>query len=98
MPRAISPNKANGSPLLTAKSLDMTVYEKENVTLVCNALGDTPPYVAWIHNGHVIQNRTSNTQLVLQAVHVDSSGMYVCQANNQNGEVRQGIHVEVKSK
>lgn len=77
----------------------MTAKEGDNAVLACEVEGNPAPLVTWIApNGTVIQNRTSDTNLTLEIVFRNSSGMYVCNATNMLGTDAKGVYLDVQCK
>ena len=72
--------------VLPAEGANVTVVEGSHVTLPCTAEGNPTPHVVWIApNGTVLQNRTTDTNLMLPNVSRHSSGTYQCNATNKLG-------------
>ena len=88
---------SRGSPKIINKFLqDTEVYEHEDVTLQCRAVGDVIISVAWMHKGRVLQNRTTNTDLNIGRVGRTDSGDYRCEVTNSDGSDVDRMHLEVK--
>ena len=67
-------------------SANVTVVEGSTAVLVCKAEGYPTPHVAWIaSNGTILQNRTTDTNLIFTNVSRNSSGTYRCNASNELG-------------
>ena len=66
---------------------DRTFYSGRLAVLPCEAYGNPTPYVAWVVNGVVLQNRTTDTDLVLTVnLTKGSSQKYECYATNIHGK------------
>ena len=67
-------------------SANVTAVEGSTAVLVCKAEGSPTPHVTWISpNGTVLQNRTTDTNLIFTNVSRHSSGTYRCNASNELG-------------
>ena len=67
-------------------SANVTVVEGSTAVLVCKAEGYPTPHLTWIApNGTVLQNRTTDTNLIFTNVSRHSSGTYRCNASNELG-------------
>ena len=67
-------------------SANVRVVEGSTAVLVCKAEGYPTPHVTWIApNGTVLQNRTTDTNLIFTNVSRHSSGTYRCNASNELG-------------
>jgi len=73
-----------GSPVFTNQqdTSYITVYKNQDVTLKCEAVGDTPITITWAHKGQVLQSKTSDTHLTLTGVTKEREGFYNCSASN----------------
>ena len=77
-------------PEITAQPQNMTLTERENVTLSCNATGNPAPSISWTKDGSAanslrISLSLDNKQLTITNVSRDDSGDYRCVANNSIG-------------
>ena len=77
-------------PEITAQPQSMTLTERENVTLSCNATGNPAPSISWTKDGSAgnslrISLSLDNKQLTITNVSRDDSGDYRCVANNSIG-------------
>ena len=67
-------------------SANVRAVEGSTAVLVCKAEGYPTPHVTWISpNGTVLQNRTTDTNLIFTNVSRHSSGTYRCNASNELG-------------
>ena len=67
-------------------SANVRAVEGSTAVLVCKAEGYPTPHVTWIApNGTVLQNRTTDTNLIFTNVSRHSSGTYRCNASNELG-------------
>ena len=67
-------------------SANVRAVESSTAVLVCKAEGYPTPHVTWISpNGTVLQNRTTDTNLIFTNVSRHSSGTYRCNASNELG-------------
>ena len=82
--------------VLSAEGANVTVVEGSNVTLPCTAEGNPTPHVAWIApNGTVLQNRTTDTNLMLKSVSRHCRGSYQCVAANELGSTTVKVNLVV---
>ena len=73
-------------PEITSRSQrEVTVLEGHVLYLKCEATGIPPPIITWRRNGHVIQNRTTQTNYIRENVTTAAEGVYECQASNPIG-------------
>ena len=81
---------------MVGSSADVTVVEGSTVVLVCTAEGNPTPHVAWIApNGTVLQNRTTDTNLMLKSVSRHCRGSYQCVAANERGSATVKVNLVV---
>lgn len=74
----------------------MTVTEKHNVTLPCEAVGFPPPVITWYKNGHVIEEMPQKKgHLELKDIKFDDRGTYTCSAENLLGRALLSVNVTV---
>lgn len=70
-------------------SYSVTLYEGDQVVLPCHAYGYPQPYIAWVSNGVVLQNRSSDqdTNLVIDVNGTKGTiTKYECYASNAHGK------------
>ena len=77
-------------PEITAQPQNMTLAERKNVTLSCNATGNPAPSILWTKDGSAVNSprinlSLDNKQLTITNVSRDDSGDYQCVANNSIG-------------
>jgi hypothetical protein len=89
-----------GAPVFTNQdsSPNIVVYNKQDITLQCEAVGDLPITVAWSYKGSIIQSRTTNTHLNIQSVKTSHEGIYTCNATNALGSNTKTLHLKVKGR
>ncbi|KAK3743988.1 hypothetical protein QZH41_010800, partial [Actinostola sp. cb2023] len=87
-----------GSPVFANQDSPsyITVYKNQDVTLKCEAVGDTPITITWIHKGQVLQSKTSQTDLTLINVTHAQQGFYNCSATNTRATNTKILYLHVK--
>ncbi|XP_074545798.1 protein turtle homolog B [Halichoeres trimaculatus] len=67
------------------------------LSLTCAAEGNPAPSITWVKDGGVIQrNKYQAGALSLQAVSMQSAGLYSCHASNSEGNVTRVTRVKIK--
>ena len=85
-------------PEITSRSQsEVTALEGHVLYLKCEATGIPPPIVTWRRNGHVIQNRTTQTNYIRQNVTTAAEGVYECEASNSIGTDSYMVVVKIKT-
>lgn len=89
-----------GAPVFTNQGSSPYIFALKNqdVTLQCEAVGALPITIAWSYKGSIIQSRTSNTNLDIQAVTPSQEGFYTCTATNALGSSNKTVHLKLKSR
>ncbi|XP_078366166.1 uncharacterized protein LOC144650378 isoform X2 [Oculina patagonica] len=83
-------------PYFIAKPSPVTVQEKKNVTLPCEAIGFPQPVITWSKNGHVIEEMEQKKgHLALKDIQFEDRGIYTCTAENLLGRVELSVNVTV---
>lgn len=78
---------------------NQTAREGNDISLVCAAEGNPSPRVIWIApNGTVLQDRTSDTNLMLPNVSRHRSGKYLCSVTNRVGSDSKIVYLDVLCK
>lgn len=87
-----------GSPVFTNLKSPryITAYKNQDVTLKCDAVGDTPITITWSHQGNVLQSKTNGTDLILSKVNSKNEGFYNCKATNTAGANNKDLYLRVK--
>ena len=70
-------------------SKTVTLYEGSETVLLCHSYGYPKPYIAWLSNGLLLQNRSSDqdTNLVVKANGtIGTTTEYQCYATNPHGK------------
>ena len=80
---------------LTKPSPDVTVLEKDNVTLPCKVAGYPQPVITWYKDDHVIQGERRQF-LKINEIQFEDRGNYTCTAENLLGTARLTFNVTVK--
>ena len=85
-------------PEITSRSQsEVTALEGHVLYLKCEATGIPPPIVTWRRNGHVIQNRTTQTNYIRENVTTVAEGVYECEASNSIGTDSYMVVVKIKT-
>ena len=76
----------------------VTVREKQNVTLPCNATGFPQPTITCYRNGHVIEEkqRVKAGYLEITEIQSEDRGNYTCTAENLLGRDQFSINLIVQ--
>lgn len=80
---------------LAKPSPDVTVLERDNVTLPCKVAGYPQPVITWYKNDDVIQGEGSQF-LKIKEIQFEDRGNYTCTAENLLGTARLSFKVTVK--
>lgn len=86
-----------GVPSITIYKSSMNVVSGDQVYLHCNADGYPQPYVAWIKNGVVLQNSSTNYFYHIASITTSQAGIYTCRATNEGGSVAHALNVTVST-
>lgn len=74
----------------------MKVYKDRPTVLPCHAYGNPKPFVAWLTDGVILQNRTTDTDLLLTTnLTRGSTKKYECYATNIHGKDYYDVTVEI---
>ena len=78
-------------PEITKHPQNVTVTERNNVTLTCNATGNPEPQFSWykventVKRNNRINVSAENSHLTITDVNREDSGEYLCVAHNEIG-------------
>ncbi|CAH3185759.1 unnamed protein product [Porites lobata] len=83
--------------IMVSPSNSISVTAGSSVTLECAAVGDPPPVVQWIPQGHsnlqLMESGPGVLKLIVKNITSSNQGNYTCQAQNIVGITKETIHV-----
>ena len=76
----------------------LTVQEKQNITITCEADGFPPPMVTWYKSDHAIDERKTfqRRELRFSEIKFEDRGIYTCEAENLLGSVQFTVNLTVQ--
>jgi len=93
------------APVMTSQFEDCTLYDGDDLKLVCNITGTPTPTIEWFVDDQRLEAEDGTfsfkdgvATLMLDDVMAEDSGVYKCVGKNEHGKVEASCNVTVKGK